>query len=152
MLNLIKAHAILHQLSREQNADGEIIATLDDYAVVRDLVVAPISEGLGATVSKEVRETVNVLGNLNPRVDTDTGFMSLADVAKKLGIDKSSASRRVKQAIKLGYLMNAETIRGKPMQLYIGDPLPEEVQVLPRPEQLQVKGEKDVAAVWNLDN
>ena len=152
LLNLIKAHAILHQLSREQNADGEIIATLDDYAVVRDLVVAPISEGLGATVSKEVRETVNVLGNLNPRVDTDTGFMSLADVAKKLGIDKSSASRRVKQAIKLGYLMNAETIRGKPMQLYIGDPLPEEVQVLPRPEQLQIKGEKDVAAVWDLDN
>ena len=54
--------------------------------------------------------------------------------------------------IKLGYLMNAETIRGKPMQLYIGDPLPEEVQVLPRPEQLQIKGEKDVAAVWDLDN
>jgi hypothetical protein len=48
--------------------------------------------------------------------------------------------------------MNAETIRGKPMQLYIGDPLPEEVQVLPRPEQLQIKGEKDVAAVWDLDN
>ena len=32
LLNLIKAHAILHQLSREQNAKGEIIASIDDYA------------------------------------------------------------------------------------------------------------------------
>jgi DNA-binding MarR family transcriptional regulator len=30
------------------------------------------------------------------------------DAAGKLGIDKSSASRRVKQAIKLGYLKNED--------------------------------------------
>lgn len=145
VLNLIKAHAILHQLNRERNADGEIIASLDDYAVVRDLVVAPISEGLGAAVSKAVRETVNVVGHLSPRVDTDTDFMSLADVAEKLGIDKSSASRRVNQAIKLGYLLNEETIKGKPMRLYAGEPLPEEVQVLPTVEEIAAK----VASVTN---
>jgi hypothetical protein len=104
LLNLIKSHAILHQLSREQNAKGEIIASLEDYAVVRDLVDAPISEGLGASVSKTVRETVNVFEYMGTRVDTETDFLSLSEVAEKLGIDKSSASRRVKQAIKLGYL------------------------------------------------
>ena len=55
LLNLIKAHAILHQFFREQNAKGEIIASIDDYAVVHELVVAPISEGLGAAVSAAVR-------------------------------------------------------------------------------------------------
>ena len=86
-----------------------------------------------------------MVGHLSPRVDTDTDFMSLADVAEKLGIDKSSASRRVNQAIKLGYLLNEETIKGKPMRLYAGEPLPEEVQVLPTVEEIAAK----VASVTN---
>jgi DNA-binding Lrp family transcriptional regulator len=77
--------------------------------------------------------------------------VSLADVAEKLGIDKSSASRRVKQAIKLGYLVNEEPIKGNPLRLYLGEPLPEEVQVLPRPEELQIK-EEDPPAVYGLDD
>ena len=76
---------------------------------------------------------------LSSRVDADAGFMSLADVAETLGLERSSASRRVGQAIKLGYLMNMETSQGKPMQLYIGDPMPEEVQVLPTVEELTAK-------------
>ena len=68
-----------------------------------------------------------------------------------LGIDKSSASRRVRQAIKAGYLINEEGTRGKPMRLRIGDPMPEEVQVLPTPEQLERAigvHDKDPTAVW----
>ena len=37
-LALIRAHAVLHQASRERDQDGRIVATLNDYAVVRDLV------------------------------------------------------------------------------------------------------------------
>src|SRR5215217_2508827 len=36
VLSLIKAHAILHQASREKDADGCIVATLGDYSRVRD--------------------------------------------------------------------------------------------------------------------
>lgn len=139
VLNLIKAHAILHQLNRERDDAGLIIANLDDYKVVHGLVADTISEGLGAAVSDTVRETVNAVGKLSSRVDADAGFMSLADVAETLGLERSSASRRVGQAIKLGYLMNMETSQGKPMQLYIGDPMPEEVQVLPTVEELTAK-------------
>jgi len=152
LLNLIKAHAILHQLSREQNAKGEIIASIDDYAVVHELVVAPISEGLGAAVSAAVRETVNVVGQNHQPGDIEAEPMSLTGVTDKLGVDKSSASRRVKQAIKLGYLSNEELIKGKPMRLYLGEPLPEEIQVLPRPEELLNWVEKDPAAVWGLED
>ena len=38
MLNLIKAHALLHQASRERDKEGRIIATITDYRVVRELV------------------------------------------------------------------------------------------------------------------
>ena len=58
LLALIRAHAVLHQASRARDDDGRIIATLDDYAVVRDLVADTIAEGVGTTVSDTVRETV----------------------------------------------------------------------------------------------
>ena len=47
LLALIRAHAILHQATRDRDDDGRIIATLDDYAVVRDLVADTIAEGVG---------------------------------------------------------------------------------------------------------
>jgi hypothetical protein len=37
VLNLIKAHAILHQASRDRDDQGRIVATVDDYAIVREL-------------------------------------------------------------------------------------------------------------------
>ena len=50
VLALIRAHAVLHQASRDRDDAGRIIATLDDYAVVRDLVADTIAEGVGSTV------------------------------------------------------------------------------------------------------
>lgn len=38
VLNLIRAHAILHQMNRDRDGQGRIVATLEDYDVVRDLV------------------------------------------------------------------------------------------------------------------
>ena len=40
VLSLIKSHAILHQATRERDEYGRIVATLADYARVRDLVLA----------------------------------------------------------------------------------------------------------------
>jgi len=40
LLNLIRAHAHLHQASRERDAEGRIVATIEDYAAVRDLVAS----------------------------------------------------------------------------------------------------------------
>ena len=52
---------------------------------------------------------------------------------------KSSASRRAKDAIKRGYLNNLEDKRGRPARLVLGDPLPDDVEVLPTPENLKAK-------------
>src|SRR3712207_9265111 len=56
LLNLIRAHAILHQATRERDENGQIIATLEDYARVRELVADLVSEGIDATVPGTVRE------------------------------------------------------------------------------------------------
>jgi len=61
LLSLIRAHAILHQATRERDDRGRLVATLDDYSSVPELVSDLVSEGIEATVPKSVREAVHAL-------------------------------------------------------------------------------------------
>ena len=133
LLALIRAHAVLHQASRDSDDAGRIIATIDDYAVVRDLVADTISEGVGTTVSETVRETVAAVAAL----ESADGVTS-RDIATKLNLDKSNVSRRLRVAVDGGYIRNLEDKRGKPGRWAIGDPLPVFVGLLPDPAQLDV--------------
>ena len=128
LLNLIRTHAILHQTRRDKDAKGQIIASLDDYAIVRELVVDLISEGVETSVRPTIRETVNVVESL---VAQGTSEPSIQVVAKDLGLDKSAAWRRVRAALDAGYLKNREEKRGLPARLAIAEPLPEDVEILP---------------------
>lgn len=133
LLTLIRAHTLLHRASRTCNEAGAIIASVDDYAAVRALVADLFAEGVGATVPVIVRETVNAAAA------TRKGEVSLTQLAARLGLDKSVASRRLRQATDLGYLVNRETRSGQPARIALGEPMPEEVQVLPEPHQLGVE-------------
>jgi hypothetical protein len=105
--------------------------------VVRDLVVAAIAEGVEATVSPTVRETVSAVQGLLGEGRTEA---SLREIAAVLKLDKSAASRRIATAIQLGYLRNLEERKGRPARVCLGEPMPEEVPVLPLPEVLQCCG------------
>jgi hypothetical protein len=131
LLALIRSHAMLHQRSRGRDQAGRIVATLDDYAVVRELVGATLAEGVESTVAPIVRETVTTVALLA----TDSGVMARA-VAEELHIDKSNASRRLSRAADVGYLRNLEDRRGKPARWVLGEPLPEDVALLPEPAEL----------------
>ena len=63
--------------------------------------------------------------------------VSQAELQSQLGLDRSAISTRVKQAIKLGLLVNEETGSGKKAKLVIGDPMPEGQRILPTVEELQ---------------
>lgn len=134
VLSLIKAHAIVHQLNRQRDAEGRIIATLRDYTAVHGLVSAYIAQGVAATVSAETREVVeavNMLGGSNPM------GVSFKMVGDRLNLDKSSAKRRCDDAIERGYLKNTQTRKNQPAHLLVGDALPEDRPVLPAPDVLQ---------------
>ena len=45
---LIRAHAMMHQLNRDTDDQGRIIATLTDYTAVRSLVADLVAEGSAA--------------------------------------------------------------------------------------------------------
>jgi hypothetical protein len=137
VLSLIKAHAILHQASREKDAEGRIVATLADYARIRELVSGLIAEGVEATVPKTIRETVEAVENVIDGWGKD--YATNKAVAEELEIDKAAASRRVRSAIGRGYLENLEESRGKPARLVLGEKMPEDQAILPAPEELEVE-------------
>lgn len=133
VLALVKAHAILHQMSRQRDAEGAIVATLDDYAAVRELIGPIVSEGVDATVPRSIRETVEAVQLL---LGGEAGI-SLSTAAKYLKLDKSATSRRIATAVQQGYLKNLEDRKGRPALIVLGDPLPDEIEILPTVEALQ---------------
>jgi hypothetical protein len=142
VLNLIRAHALLHQAHRERDGRGRIVASLDDYAAVRALVGDLVAEGLEMAVGPAIRETVDAVRLAH---NPGEGVTVLA-VANQLGLDKSAASRRVRAARDLGYLKNLEERRGRPARLAIGEPLPDNRELMPRAEDLGLVSGCTVAA------
>lgn len=133
LLSLVRAHALLHQGTRERDAGGRIIATIADYAAVRGLVADLIAQGIDSTIPPVIRETVGAVEKLIGGTDAEA---SVAQAAKALNLDKSAASRRCRAALDAGYLVNREDRRGRPARLVIGEPMPDDLEILPRPEVL----------------
>lgn len=131
VLGLIRAHALLHQTTRERDARGKILACIEDYAAVREIVVDLVSEGVQATVTPGVREAVEAVSALN----RENGA-SRQQIATELKLDASAAGRRLQSARARGYLRNLETSRGKPARWQLADPLPDDEEILPEPGAL----------------
>jgi len=133
LLGLIEAHALLHQLTRERDGDGHIVATLVDYAAVRELIAELFANAVEAGVSAQVRAAVAAVNEVHLRTGKAATYKQ---VSEKLDLDLSAARRRCQRAIKAGYLRNDETRRGQPAKLVVADVLPADVELLPAPELL----------------
>ncbi len=133
VLTLIRAHAVLHQASRDKDEGGQVVAGLEDYAAVRELVADLVSEGVDATVSTTVRATVQAVASLY----SDEGEeVTLRELAEELKLDKSTASHRIRSAIDKGFVKNMEDRRGHPGSYKPDDLLPADIEILPAPEKL----------------
>jgi hypothetical protein len=132
VLNLIRAHAVLHQASRHKDEEGRIVATVEDYSSVRELVADLVSESIEATVPVTVRETVEAVKRLRENSKGDP--VTVTDIAKELKLDRSAVSHRVRNAKDRGYLRDLEENPRKPSRLVPGDDLPDDLQILPNPE------------------
>jgi hypothetical protein len=142
VLNLIRVHAVLHQATRQRDGEGRIVATLADYAVARELIADLISGSVQATVPDKIRETVKAVEELVEEAKKRDAYaihtVTITEVARRLGLDKSSVSRRVTEAISLGFLQNDETRPGRAAKLSLGEAMPGDgPAVLPTVDALQ---------------
>jgi hypothetical protein len=132
LLALIRAHAMLHQLNRERDAVGRIVASLNDYDIVRSIVADILAEGVATTVSPTVRETAETVSKLDQK-----DGVTASVIAHHLKLDKSAASRRLNAAAAGGYVQNLEDRRGRPGRWRPAAPLPEDSGLLPTVDRLQ---------------
>ena len=133
LLTLVRAHALAHQANRRKDANGRLIAEIADYAAVRDLVTDLMPEGAEINIQPEVRETVKTVEEVLAEGKDEA---TQEDIRKKLELDKSTISRRVAAAIEAELLRNREIRKGRPAQLVLGEPLPEQIELLPHPDRL----------------
>ena len=133
VLSLIKAHAILHAHHRGKDAQGRVIASLEDYAAVYDLVADLVSYGTGQKVPEKMRETIEPVRHLEAG---NSDGVSYTAIGKQLGIDESAARRRVRTAILKGFLENRETKPRCAAKIVTSEPLPDAKEVLPHPKSL----------------
>ena len=137
VLRLVKSHALLHRADRETDGKDRIVATLEDYAVVRELIADLVSEGVGGTVRETVKETVRAVALLTRSEDVQD--VGIKKIAERLQLDRSTTQRRVKAAADEGYLVNEEDQRGKAARWCLGEPMPADVVVLPTKEDLEAE-------------
>jgi hypothetical protein len=130
LTSLVKSVAIIRHRQRQRDKAGRIIAQVEDYAAVFDLV-GPMYEATLTGASKELRATVQTVGEMLNKGESITA----TTLAARLNINRGTASRRVNAAIKRGWLVNKEIKKGQPWDLELGEPLPE-TQGLPDPEWL----------------
>ncbi|MBL0292158.1 MAG: hypothetical protein IPQ15_16345 [Betaproteobacteria bacterium] len=133
LLNLIRAHAILHQATRARDSAGRLLATLEDYEAVRELLAEIIAEGVEATVAPAIRETVEAISRI---LAAGSDEVSIAQLAQVMGLDKSAVSRRAAAAVQQGFLWNREDRKGRPARLCLGEPIPAAIGILPAREVL----------------
>jgi hypothetical protein len=140
LLGLIQAHALLHRATREVDEQGRILATLDDYDIVRELVADILAEQVEQIVPETIRQTIAAVSAALVKKKTEDGsFETIAATPKEieieLGLDKSTTSRRIKAAIEDGYL--EDIARGGRPRIKLGAPLPSNTSFLPTREEVE---------------
>jgi hypothetical protein len=87
-----------------------------------------------------VRETVGAVKSLREASSGDP--VTVVELARELKLDRSAVSRRVRSAKDRGYLRDLEENLRKPSRLVLGDDLPDDLQILPTPEDVRASMQK----------
>jgi hypothetical protein len=85
------------------------------------------------------------------REDSNGEPVTVAELARELELDRSAVSRRVRNAKDRGYLRDLEENRRKPSRLVLGDELPDDLQILPKPEDVRAGMQERPSGSARLD-
>jgi hypothetical protein len=112
-LVVVEASAVLHKAQRTVDADGAIIATLDDYRHAYEA----FSEGLAAVhgkASDSVIAVVKVIEGMRVESDMSAVKVTLRDLAKRLRVGSpATAKARIDAALEYGALEQDDALTGR---------------------------------------
>lgn len=132
LLALVKAATILHHRHRQRDERGRLVATLEDYASVRELV-ADLYATTVSGASETVRRVVAVVQEARAE---GVERVTYSEAARRAGLHHEQARRAAESALRQGWLVNrAADRRGAWADMDLGDPLPDRPG-LPTPEEI----------------
>jgi len=140
LLRLVQASAIVHQYQGRKSKEGEIEATVADYAMVYTLLEPTFLSLQREGLSTEDIELYNVVAELQ---DESTGIygepkpLSQARIAERLRKAKSSVQYKLEKLKILGLVVNRnEGMRGRPADYRTIAAPPRQQSALPEPGRL----------------
>ncbi len=135
--SLIMAHALMNQCNRATDTAGQILAKVEDYGAVRDLVIEVFGQSIEATVPEPIKQVaIAVTSVTTHRADYKDGA-PLGVIAEKIKRDKGSTSRRVAEAVDWGLVVDVGAGLGYPRKLKPGNPIPQSQDIFPTVEDLR---------------
>ena len=141
IITCIKSHALIHCCKRMNNEKGELVADLDlDYVPVAELIGHITAEGAGIAVSPEMLETIDAVKLVTVNIPNDDGATA-HEVGKKLGLDRSTALRRLRVLQDKGFVANLEQHRGRPGKYRLTEQEIEAESLLPTVDQIRAAEE-----------
>lgn len=129
LLSVIETVALMNQQRREKDAEGCLVASLDDYAWARTLLLQTFKTAVGGGITPAIRQTVLAV--------EDGQETSQSDLMRRLRLSKGAVAWRTNRAIRGGWLSNLESRQGYPARLVRAAPLPEDSSPLPTREDLK---------------
>jgi hypothetical protein len=135
LLALVRAHALLHRATRSVDSAGRVVATLDDYEVVCELLSEALAIATDKAVRAGTRAIVEAVAALRAEEKTP---VSLNAAARKAGRSSSTTHTDVHDALDRGYLVN-HSRSNRSFDLGLGDPLPGRGELLPSRADLEAR-------------
>jgi hypothetical protein len=137
LLSMIKGAAVLRHRHRRRDSRGRLVAELEDYATVRDLV-GDLYEASVTGATETVRKVVQAVREAR---EEGVARVSYSEVARRLGMHHQQVRRAVEVAERHGWLENqTRGRRGAAADLVPGEPLP---------DRMGLPTADEVAAAWN---
>jgi len=127
LMSLIQAVALLFQKQRDRDGNGQVIATVDDYEIVRRYLVRPLATALGKMLTPGAEQLLDVVSQL--------GEFTVQDARAAVpGLPAENTVRgRIKELVAAGQVEVVEEGRGRVSTKYrvISDASPPHGLALP---------------------
>lgn len=109
--DLIRAHALMHQETRERRKSGAVIATIDDdYKVAHALVAKPLARGIESSVPEVERVMVEAVAQ---EFGNGADYVIQTQLAKLINRNQSVVSRHWESVVERGYLATKDETPGQ---------------------------------------
>lgn len=122
ILALIKSVAVLRHHDRERDEAGRLVATVDDYTTVREILNESYTATANAGLAAAVRAVVGAVSELKEFGQTPATYVQ---IAAKLGWHDTRVRRHAAAGMKHGYLVNRQEKRRQAAMLDTGEVMPE---------------------------